>query len=88
MFHSQVCRQCLLIQDVEIRDRLVMSDVNKLLYQYTSERVPKQQHTSMISLKMVTNRPDVTKPDTQESDVRVSIQPLRINIDQVRAKSK
>ena len=80
---AQVRRLCVLAQDVEVRDRLTISDVNKLLYQYQSELLPKQQHTSMVSVKAVTERPDLSKPTVQETKVRVSLQPLRINIDQV-----
>ena len=37
-----------LVQDVEIRDRLAQSQINKFLYQYTSEACPKQTHANMV----------------------------------------
>ena len=39
----------LLAQDVEIRDRLAHSQINKFLYQYTSESMPKQTNANMVS---------------------------------------
>ena len=38
-----------LAQDVEIRDRLAQSQINKFLYQYMSESMPKQTHANMVS---------------------------------------
>lgn len=46
---KQAWRQVLLIQDVEIRDRLSSSQINKLLYQYCTEARPKQTHANMVS---------------------------------------
>jgi len=48
---SQASRQILLIQDAEIRDRLSSSDINKFLYQYSSETRPKQTYSNMVSIK-------------------------------------
>lgn len=74
-------RQVLLIHDVEIRDRLASSEINKFLYQYASESVPRQAHANMVVLKMVHVRPDPDSP-AQECSIRVSLKPLRFNIDQ------
>lgn len=46
---EQSARLVLLIGDVEIRDRLADSHINKLLYHYTTEAMPKQSHASMVS---------------------------------------
>ena len=46
---EQSGRFVLLVGDVEIRDRLTGSNINKLLYQYTTEAMPKQSHASMVS---------------------------------------
>lgn len=78
---EQVSRLVLLVQDVEIRDRLAHSQINKFLYQYTSEACPKQTHANMILLKMLYIRPDAGLK-AQECNLRVSIQPLRLNVDQ------
>ncbi|XP_064484407.1 autophagy-related protein 2 homolog A-like isoform X3 [Ornithodoros turicata] len=77
----QASRQVLLIHDVEIRDRLASSEINKFLYQYASESMPRQAHANMVVLKMVHIRPDPESP-AQECSIRVSLKPLRFNIDQ------
>lgn len=46
---EQSGRLVLLVSDVEVRDRLADSHINKLLYQYTTEAMPKQSHASMVS---------------------------------------
>jgi autophagy-related protein 2 len=46
---EQASRQILVIGDVEIRDRLAVSSINKLLYQYSSETLPKQTNSNMVS---------------------------------------
>lgn len=78
---EQASRLVVLVQDVEIRDRLAHSQINKFLYQYTSEACPKQSHANMILLKMLHIRPDPGLK-AQECNLRVSIQPLRLNVDQ------
>ncbi|XP_029191275.2 LOW QUALITY PROTEIN: autophagy-related protein 2 homolog A-like [Acropora millepora] len=78
---EQASRLVFLVQDVEIRDRLAQSQINKFLYQYTSEACPKQTHANMIMLKMLYIRPDAGLK-AQECNMRVSIQPLRLNVDQ------
>jgi len=78
---EQASRLVVLVQDVEIRDRLAHSQINKFLYQYTSEACPKQSHANMILLKMLYVRPDAGLK-AQECNLRVSIQPLRLNVDQ------
>ena len=45
---EQASRQILLINEVEIRDRLVSSKINKFLYQYTSDTMPRQSHANMV----------------------------------------
>ena len=45
---EQASRLVVLVQDVEIRDRLAHSQINKFLYQYTSEACPKQSHANMV----------------------------------------
>jgi len=42
-------RQVILIQDLEIRDKLASSNINKFLYLYSSEAMPKQQDANMVS---------------------------------------
>lgn len=42
-------RQVILIQDFEIRDKLASSNINKFLYLYSSELMPKQNEANMVS---------------------------------------
>uniref|UniRef100_T1JN27 Autophagy-related protein 2 n=1 Tax=Strigamia maritima TaxID=126957 RepID=T1JN27_STRMM len=73
--------QILLIQDVEVRDRLASSQFNKFLYQYSSETVPRQTHANMIVIKSVHTRSKPYVPQL-ECDVKMSMLPIRLNIDQ------
>lgn len=44
----QSSRQVILIHDVEIRDRLASSNINKFLYAYSSKARPRQSHAHMV----------------------------------------
>ena len=46
---EQASRQVLVIHDIEMRDRLEHSNINKFLYQYSSEWLPRQTHANMVS---------------------------------------
>ncbi|XP_043221446.1 autophagy-related protein 2 homolog A-like isoform X2 [Amphibalanus amphitrite] len=74
-------RFVLAVQDVEMLDRIATSDINKFLYQYSSESCPRQAHSNMILLKALSRRPDPAV-DTEECDVRLSLCPIRLNVDQ------
>lgn len=41
-------RQVFIVQELEIRDRLPSSKINKFLYLYTSERMPRRTHSNMV----------------------------------------
>lgn len=41
-------RQVFVVQELEIRDRLPSSKINKFLYMYTSERMPRRTHSNMV----------------------------------------
>ena len=45
---EQSSQVILLINDLEIRDRLTQSQINKFLYQYTTEAMPRQSHANMV----------------------------------------
>ncbi|XP_031843330.1 autophagy-related 2 [Nomia melanderi] len=77
----EAARQILLISEIEIRDRLGSSHINKFLYQYCSEAKPKQSHANMFAMKAVHVRPD-PKLSAQECCLKLSLLPLRLNIDQ------
>lgn len=42
-------RQVLIVQELEIRDRLATSKINKFLHLHTSERLPRRTHSNMVS---------------------------------------
>lgn len=46
---KQASRQVLLVQEVEIRDRMATSQINKFLYQYSSSSRPKQSNAYMVN---------------------------------------
>lgn len=48
-FTKHASRQILIISEIEIRDRLESSEINKFLYQYTSQSKPKQSNANMVS---------------------------------------
>ncbi|KAK7082787.1 Autophagy protein [Halocaridina rubra] len=78
---KQASRNVLLIHDVEIRDRLASSKINKFLYQFSSESCPRQAHANMVQVKALTTRPDgLLGP--QETSLKISLQPIRLHIDQ------
>ncbi|CAH1390573.1 unnamed protein product [Nezara viridula] len=78
---TQASRQVLLIHNFEICDKLKSSEINKFLYQYSSETKPLQSNANMIMVKAVHLRPD-TRRDVQETCLKISMLPLRLNIDQ------
>lgn len=43
----------LLVQEVEIRDRMATSEINKFLYQYSSSARPKQSNAYMVKVFVV-----------------------------------
>ena len=45
---EQASRQIFIVNEVEVRDRLSLSKINKFLYQYTSESLPRQTHANMV----------------------------------------
>ncbi|KAK6182870.1 hypothetical protein SNE40_010457 [Patella caerulea] len=78
---EQASRQVLVIHELEIRDRLASSQINKFLYQYTSENIPRQTNANMVLIKALHTRPD-PKLHSQECALKISLLPLRLNIDQ------
>lgn len=43
-----VSRQVFIVQDLEIRDRLATSQMNKFLYLYSSKEMPRKAHSNMV----------------------------------------
>lgn len=76
-----VQRQAFAVQDLEIRDRLATSQMNKFLYLYSSKEMPRKAHSNMLTIKALHMCPE-TGQAPQECCLRVSLMPLRLNIDQ------
>ncbi|KAI5937003.1 autophagy-related protein 2 homolog B [Manis javanica] len=76
-----VSRQVFVVQDLEIRDRLATSQMNKFLYLYCSKEMPRKAHSNMLTVKALHVRPESGR-SPQECCLRVSLMPLRLNIDQ------
>ncbi|KAH0521061.1 Autophagy-related protein 2-like protein B [Microtus ochrogaster] len=76
-----VSRQVFVVQDLEIRDRLATSQMNKFLYLYCSKDMPRKAHSNMLTIKALHVRPESGRLP-QECCLRVSLMPLRLNIDQ------
>jgi autophagy-related protein 2 len=78
---EQASRQIIVLHEIEICDRLASSRINKFLHHYASSSLPRQSHSNMFLLKALHVRPDIKLP-AQEVCLKVSVQPLRLNIDQ------
>ena len=50
--NAPVSRQILLVPSLEVRDRLVDSEINKLLHVFSNKTRPRQSSAHMISLKV------------------------------------
>uniref|UniRef100_A0A8C6L4B2 Autophagy related 2A n=1 Tax=Nothobranchius furzeri TaxID=105023 RepID=A0A8C6L4B2_NOTFU len=76
-----LCRQVFIVQELEVRDRLASSQINKFLYLYTSESMPRRAHSNMLTVKALQVLPE-SGLGGPECCLRVSLLPLRLNIDQ------
>ncbi|XP_073073660.1 autophagy-related protein 2 homolog A isoform X2 [Manis javanica] len=74
-------RQVFIVQELEVRDRLASSQINKFLYLHTSERMPRRAHANMLTIKALHVAP-TTNLGGPECCLRVSLMPLRLNVDQ------
>uniref|UniRef100_A0A8D2CBP6 Autophagy related 2B n=1 Tax=Sus scrofa TaxID=9823 RepID=A0A8D2CBP6_PIG len=81
LLEHPVSRQVFIVQDLEIRDRLATSQMNKFLYLYCSKEMPRKAHSNMLTVKALHVRPESGR-SPQECCLRVSLMPLRLNIDQ------
>ncbi|OXB64313.1 hypothetical protein ASZ78_010697 [Callipepla squamata] len=50
LLEQPVSRQIFIVQDLEIRDRLATSQMNKFLYLYCSKEMPRKAHSNMDAL--------------------------------------
>ncbi|CAH2094707.1 unnamed protein product [Euphydryas editha] len=70
-------RQTLAITKIEVLDRLLCSDINKLLSQHYPPNEPQRKNTHMLVIKAVHLR-----VPSQECCLKVSLMPLWFNLDQ------
>ncbi|XP_028916332.1 autophagy-related protein 2 homolog A isoform X3 [Ornithorhynchus anatinus] len=76
-----LARQVFIVQELEIRDRLASSQINKFLYLHTSEKMPRRAHSNMLTIKALHVAPEAGLGGP-ECCLRVSLMPLRLNVDQ------
>ncbi|XP_061461555.1 autophagy-related protein 2 homolog A isoform X2 [Rhineura floridana] len=81
LVEQPLARQVFIVQELEIRDRLASSQINKFLYLYSSESMPRRAHSNMFTIKALHVCPDAGLGGP-ECCLRVSLMPLRLNIDQ------
>uniref|UniRef100_A0A914VF89 Autophagy-related protein 2 n=1 Tax=Plectus sambesii TaxID=2011161 RepID=A0A914VF89_9BILA len=70
-----LARHLLTLQDVEVRDRLTASQINKMLYQYASGQRPRRTCAPMIAVRLL-------ETHNGEGKLKISMLPLRLNFDQ------
>nr|XP_004226712.2 autophagy-related protein 2 homolog B-like [Ciona intestinalis] len=78
---KEAARTVLIVTEFEIRDRLQTSQINKFLYQFHSEASPKQSQANMLIVKALQYKPEKSGSSI-ECKLKVSLQPLRLNVDQ------
>lgn len=78
---KQASRQVLLVTELEIRDRLSISQFNKFLYHKRTGSQSKKNTKHVLVVNAVHLRPDRSLA-RQECDLNISILPLHLHIDQ------
>jgi len=78
---DKISRDVLLIYDVEIADLLQSSQINKLLYRFSSGSLPLKSSANMVTMKLLLTKPE-DGVKNKEGSLRMSVQPIRLNIDQ------
>ncbi|XP_063804513.1 autophagy-related protein 2 homolog B isoform X1 [Pseudophryne corroboree] len=81
LLEQPVSRQVFIVQDLEIRDRLASSQMNKFLHLYSSKEMPRKAHSNMLTIKALHVRPE-SAHSPQECCLRVTLMPIRLNVDQ------
>ncbi|XP_067647283.1 autophagy-related protein 2 homolog B [Eurosta solidaginis] len=80
-YTTQASRQVLVINDIEIRDRLQSSEINKFLYHPRAQQTHKSPQ-QMLVIKALHIRPQPKLSASEECSLRISLLPLRLHIDQ------
>lgn len=79
---SYASRQVLLVNEIEIRDRLQSSEINKFLYNANTKSFSNRRSQHMVVVKAIHVRPNPQLNNNQECSLRISLSPLRVHIDQ------
>lgn len=75
-------RQVFLVNELEIRDRLQTSEINKFLYNANSNNFSNRRMKHMVVVKSLHVRPNPEQSSAQECSLKISLSPLRLHIDQ------
>lgn len=79
-------RKVLLVNEIEIKDRLQCSDINKLLYSPTIKNLSNKRAHHMLIMKALNVKSNPTNNNLQDSQeecsLRISLAPIRLHIDQ------
>ncbi|KAI6657385.1 Autophagy-related protein 2-like protein B [Oopsacas minuta] len=79
---EQCSRFVLLVNDIEVLDKLKSSSINKFLHVFTSEAMPRPTHANILTIKALMSRLDPEIPDNEEASIKISLLPMKLNIDQ------
>ncbi|RUS74059.1 hypothetical protein EGW08_018186 [Elysia chlorotica] len=79
---KQASRFKLLVNNIEIRDRVSASEINKFLVKLVDKEHPMQSSAYMLMFSGIFTRPDYL-PFRQECEVKAFCLPIKLNIDQV-----
>ncbi|KAI8784568.1 autophagy-related protein 2 A [Biomphalaria glabrata] len=79
---KQASRFKLLVNSIEIRDRIKSSEVNKLLVKLVDKEHPEQSSAYMLMFSGVFTRPEYL-PFRKECEVKAFCLPIKLNIDQM-----
>ncbi|XP_075148411.1 autophagy-related 2 [Haematobia irritans] len=80
--HVYASRQVFVVNDLEIRDRLQTSDINKFLYNANTKNFGNRKMNHMVVVKSLHVRPNPEESPAQECSLKISLSPLRLHIDQ------
>lgn len=81
-YTTYAARQVLLVNEIEIRDRLQSSAINKFLYNANIKSFTNRSSQHMVIVKALHVRPNPQQSSAQECTLRISLSPLRVHIDQ------
>lgn len=70
-----MCTQLLSVYDLVVKDKLKVSNINELLYQYSNKGQPRRTCAPIAALRIVESH-------LQEGRMMLSMLPIKINMDQ------